>query len=459
LPDRVPWGTFCESGIHMDATQLETFVDALIDDLTPAPPPESDADRRLFDLLDCPRRVLDEPPLLAVLAAAVTLRNLVDHVIAQAVAAAERLGIPARRHLSSGADLLTSLGVSPGAAYRAARVGRAAHTMPALTQAQRLGGIGIEFADAIGKGVTHIHSRVPLSEQDRAAVVTKLMIEATPSDVAKKARAIAIDKATTQPPEDGAVPVAENADLNDMTLVQTDDGRVSATLDLDLLTGEELMAALDPLCRPIPLPDGSPDPRPTGRRRADAVGQILRTYLSSSQRPTSGGVLPHVTLIRPTPAALAAVSGDGAVDTLGFGGPISASTADLITCDSTVGVVTVDGAGAPLDVGRAERLFTPVIRKGLAVRDCGCAYPGCGRPVSWCDAHHITPWSHGGTTSLDNGVLLCRLHHTAIHHGGWQVYLGPDRHPWFIPPHTDGPEPQHLRSHARRTMTDLPTAA
>jgi Domain of unknown function (DUF222) len=436
----------------MDATHLDTFVDALIDDLAASPVPEHDAERTLFHLLDCPRRVLDEQPLLAVLVAAVTLRNLFDHVIAQAVSAAERLGIPARKHLRSGADLLTSVGMAPGAAHRAARVGRAAHTLPALTRAQRLGGVGIEFADAVGRGVTHINNRVPLSEEDRAKVVTKLMIQTTPSQVDAKARAIAIDKTATQPPADGAVPVAENADLNEMTAVVTDDGRVAATLDLDALTGEELLTALDPLCRPIPLPDGSPDPRPVGRRRADALGHVVRTYLSNSRRPASGGVLPHVTLIRP--------QAPGLVDTLGFTGPVSALTADLITCDSTVGIVTVDGAGAPLDVGRNERLFTTAIRKGLAVRDGGCAHPGCGRPVSWCDAHHITPWACGGNTSIDNGVLLCRHHHTAIHHGGWQVYLGLDRHPWFIPPHKPGQaEPAHLRSHARRTMTTLPTAA
>jgi hypothetical protein len=434
----------------MDATHLDTFVDALINELAPAPPLDDDGARRLFDLLDCPRQVLDEPALLAVLVAAVTARNLLDHVIAQAAAATERLGIPARKHLRSGADLLTSCGVAPGAAYRAARVGRAAHTLPVLTRSQRLGGIDIEFADAVGKGVTHITNRVPLSEEDRAKVITQLMIQTTPAQVAQKARAIAIDKAATQPVEDDTVPVAENSDLNEMTLVQNDEGRVAATLDLDALTGEELFAALDPLCRPVPLPDGSPDPRPTGKRRADAFGQLVRTYLSHSHRPMSGGVLPHVTLIRPP----------GLVDSLGFTGPISTSTADLIVCDSTVGTVTVDGAGAPLDVGRSERLFTPAIRKGLAVRDGGCAHPGCGRPVSWCDAHHIIPWRSDGNTSIDNGVLLCRRHHTAIHHGGWQVYLGPDRHPWFIPPHDPtGPEPQHLRSHARRTMTDLPTAA
>ncbi|ANE79629.1 hypothetical protein A7U43_10105 [Mycobacterium adipatum] len=432
----------------MDATHFNTFIDALLDDLTPAPVPEDEADRRLCHLLDSPRRIVDEPALLAVLAAAVTARNVFDHVIAQAVAAAERAGIPARRHLRTGADLLTSIGVAPGAAYRAARVGRAAEALPALTAQQRLGGVGIEFADAVGKGVSHIESRVALSDDERAEVVTTLMIQATPSGVDKKARGIAIAKAATSSPEEGAVPVAENTDLNDMTLMVNDEGRVNVTMDLDALTGEELIAALDPLCRPVPLPDGSPDPRPAGRRRADAFGQIMRTYLSNSQRPMSGGVLPHVTLIR------------HGVDTLGFGGPVSAATAELIACDSTLTTVLVDAASAPLDVGRSERLFTPAIRKGLAVRDRGCAHPGCGRPVSWCDAHHITPWEHGGTTSLDNGVLLCRLHHTAIHHGGWQVYLGPDRHPWFIPPRAPGtPEPAHLRSHARRTMTDLPTAA
>ncbi|WP_411289692.1 DUF222 domain-containing protein, partial [Mycobacterium adipatum] len=170
--------------------------------------------------------------------------------------------------------------------------------------------------------------------------------------------------------------MAENTDLNDMTLMVNDEGRVNVTMDLDALTGEELIAALDPLCRPVPRPDGSPDPRPAGRRRADAFGQIMRTYLSNSQRPMSGGVLPHVTLIR------------HGVDTLGFGGPVSAATAELIACDSTLTTVLVDAASAPLDVGRSERLFTPAIRKGLAVRDRGCAHPGCGRPVSWCDAHH-----------------------------------------------------------------------
>ncbi|MGW0163561.1 DUF222 domain-containing protein [Mycobacterium sp. NPDC003323] len=394
----------------MDAAGLNNFIDALIDDLAPSVPPDDDVgERTLFHLLDCPRRVVDEAPLLAVLAAAVTARNLFDHVIASAVAAAERLGVPARKRLRSGADLLTALGMSPGAAQRAARVGRAASSMPALTRSQRVGGLGIEFVDAVGKGVAHIERRVELSEADRAAVVTTLMIQTTPAQVDTKARAIAIDRAASLPPEQRAVPVAEDTDLNEMTLAQNGEGRFEATLDLDVGTGEELCAALDPLCRPVPLPDGSPDPRPVGRRRGDAIGQILRTYLSQSTRPMSGGVLPHVTLVR----RAGNVSGDDGVDSLGFGGPISTATADLIACDSTLTSVIVDHTGVPLDLGRSERLFTPAIRKALGIRDKGCAHPGCGRPVSWCDAHHIQPWGAGGETSLDNGVLL-RVSHESV---------------------------------------------
>ncbi|MBN3453240.1 HNH endonuclease, partial [Mycobacterium sp. DSM 3803] len=172
----------------MDATYLDTVIDALIDELTPSPVPEDDVDRRLCHLLDSPRRVVDDEPLLAVLAAAVTARNLFDYVIAQAVAAAERAGIPTRKRLRSGAQLLTALGVAPAAAYRAVRVGRAAQGLPALTRQQRLGAVGIEFADAVGKGVAHVGARVALSDEARAQVVRTLMIQTTPAGVGKKAR-------------------------------------------------------------------------------------------------------------------------------------------------------------------------------------------------------------------------------------------------------------------------------
>ncbi|WBP93769.1 HNH endonuclease signature motif containing protein [Mycolicibacterium neoaurum] len=174
-------------------------------------PPEVDVGPGLGRWVDCPRPVVDDEVLLGVLAAAVSALNLLDLVISSAVAAAERAGVPGRRHLRTGADLLRLLGMAPGAAARAVRVGRAASSLPALTVAQRLGGIGIEFADAVGRGVAHVESRAPLSDDDRAAVVRALMVQTSPAEVAAKARAIAIDRGASCPLQERVVPVAEAA--------------------------------------------------------------------------------------------------------------------------------------------------------------------------------------------------------------------------------------------------------
>jgi hypothetical protein len=72
-------------------------------------------------------------------------------------------------------------------------------------------------------------------------------------------------------------------------------------------------------------------------------------------------------------------------------------------------------ASQPLDVGRRTRLHTPTQRTAMALRDTGCTTEGCDRPPAWCEAHHDTPWSQGGDTSVDNGRLLCPRHHHLAH--------------------------------------------
>jgi hypothetical protein len=80
----------------------------------------------------------------------------------------------------------------------------------------------------------------------------------------------------------------------------------------------------------------------------------------------------------------------------------------------------------------------------LAVRDRGCVFPGCDRPLSWCDAHHLWHWVDGGPTDLNNLALLCRAHHRAVHEGGWQLTRGPDGR------FTASPGPPPHRSHRRQ---------
>lgn len=106
-------------------------------------------------------------------------------------------------------------------------------------------------------------------------------------------------------------------------------------------------------------------------------------------------------------------------------GEVHGPELDTLLCDAVFNLVVLDDHGNPLDVGRGSRFVTPEQRRALAVRDGGCAFPGCDAPPSWCDAHHVIPWAHGGPTSLENTVLGCRHHHGVWHRDGWSIrHLG-----------------------------------
>ena len=98
----------------------------------------------------------------------------------------------------------------------------------------------------------------------------------------------------------------------------------------------------------------------------------------------------------------------------------------------------------PLDLGRTTRVVQPTQRIALAVRDGGGMFPGCQRPLAWCEAHHLWHWLDGGPTDLANLVLLCRAHHRAVHDGGWQLARQPDGHLTATPPHRRHSRRRHL---------------
>ena len=80
----------------------------------------------------------------------------------------------------------------------------------------------------------------------------------------------------------------------------------------------------------------------------------------------------------------------------------------------------------PLALGRTTRLATRAQRTALAIRDRGCVIPGCDRPPSECQTHHVTEWSQGGTTDLDSLALLCWTHHRQVDLHRWRLVRNPD---------------------------------
>ena len=117
---------------------------------------------------------------------------------------------------------------------------------------------------------------------------------------------------------------------------------------------------------------------------------------------------------------------------------IDPSLARQQACHQRIVPMVLGSTSQPLDVGRAQRSFTPAMRRALHVRDRGCVVPGCPRPAPWCEPHHLEAWADGGSTSVSNGVLLCRQHHAAVHRGLLMIHMEKDGRPsCSLPPSQD----------------------
>ncbi|GAA2155550.1 HNH endonuclease signature motif containing protein [Nocardioides koreensis] len=165
-----------------------------------------------------------------------------------------------------------------------------------------------------------------------------------------------------------------------------------------------------------PRQPGRPDPAdeqarlPYPRRLGEAFCALLER-LPAKVLPQHGGTATSVMVTIPFDQL---TSGLGAAD-LGSGDRITAAEARRLACTADILPVVLGGKGEVLDLGRARRLFSPGQRKAMAVRDRRCRTEGCSIPAAWCEAHHLRPWSQGGRTDFDDGVLLCPWHHHRAH--------------------------------------------
>ena len=191
-------------------------------------------------------------------------------------------------------------------------------------------------------------------------------------------------------------------------------GMVRVDGDLDQETGQTFIAALRSVMDAEARAGHRSDDRSQPQRRADALGEICRRWLDSSDRPAVAGERPHVTV---TVDMDTLRGGPGGRSELDEAGPITPETARRWVCDASVSRVVTQGRSEPLDVGRRTPVVPAALRRALIVRDAGCRFPGCDRPHPWCDAHHIHHWADGGDTALPNLVLLCRRHHRLTHQG------------------------------------------
>ncbi|MFN3540475.1 MAG: DUF222 domain-containing protein [Rhodococcus sp. (in: high G+C Gram-positive bacteria)] len=412
----------------------------------------------------------------------------------------EKLGFPGPAGWLTSTTLL-----SPAKATKIVALARGLKNFPDIADAVNTGVMTIDHAALILAFAETPPKNLPEEGRDMARTA---MIAAATGPEARTGR---IRAAITKLEDEfgGKTPPPENTDRNELFASKTLNGRLVLKGDFDAITGEKLLTALSPLTEPQPAADGTQDDRSPARRRADAFGHILDQYLASSSRPIEGGERPHLNLhislrdltdLRdsadsadditddestrtanesdiggvdpvdintghpvhpdeadgsdPPPAsdrgAYGDLFGDGTtVGWLPWMGPLSRNTSRQLACDCVLTAIVMDENGSPINLARTARTVTAKQRKALIARDHTCAFPGCGKPASWTEAHHIWHWADGGPTDMNNLVLLCGFHHRLIHHSDWEVFIGTDNHPWFVPPATVDPYRQPRPSHAR----------
>lgn len=374
------------------------------------------------------------------------LRDAVDAVMLGAVASFDASGDGEILHgaASTQSWLRGALGVAPGEASERVRLARGSRSLLSDTVEKLANGrITYDHVRAVERAVRHLPGE---HQGAAAAVLTDL---ATQSDVTAVRTAGRHLRFVTDP--DGGLRDADQQfERRHLTLAPLLDGMTVVEGVLDPESAALLTAALEPFL----VPHGPEDLRSAAQRRADGLVEIVRAACDHRLLPEIAAERPHLQVLWPGGTPVPGLGPVGSTAPAAAVLPQAPGGALLhpvqvgrVACDASVSRVLLSPDGVPVELGRSVRLFTPGQRKLLALRDAGCRFPGCRRPPSFTDAHHVQSWLDGGATDMSNGLLLCRFHHRLVHEGGWTIRTGErgaDDVVTFC-----GPRGQELRSRPR----------
>jgi len=213
-----------------------------------------------------------------------------------------------------------------------------------------------------------------------------------------------------------------------LTMSSFEDGGLFLKGVFDPVGGAAIRSALEPLARKA----GKDDERPREQRLADALVELAGHALDSGVIPSQGSQRPHLQVTASFETLLGRVGAPAADLELAL--PISSKCVERLACDCNVTRILLDADSMVIDVGRSARRVKGATRRALNHRDRHCRWPGCDRPASWSQGHHLKHWIHGGQSDLSNLVLLCSRHHWMVHEGRWQIVKQQDGNFLTIPP-------------------------
>lgn len=338
---------------------------------------------------------------------ALRARDVLDAKVALAVNAFEAAGAhEAQGAVTARTWLRQEARLSPPAATRAVTTGARLVDFPTLAAAVLAGRLSGGQLDVV---LAHIPPRHRARFAQHEVGLVPLL---EPLTVDETARAMQDWRRRADAEDDGGMPDDVDSELHHASTLDGV-GVIRAKLGTD--DNEVVKAALraaDSRDRDLPL----------CRRQADALTQICQHFLDHQHvTPRDRRERPHLNVyVLPDPYRAPEAH------YVGSDAPVSAPTWGVLSCDAAWHRLLMDAPSAKLDYGRETRDWATDLYNAIVLRDGGCRAGACDAPASWCDVHHVQYWEHGGTTDVDNGVLLCRRHHRMVHKPGFHLKLLPD---------------------------------
>jgi len=307
--------------------------------------------------------------------------------------------------------------LSGGAAMERVEVARQLEKLPETQAAFANGEVGFQHVAVLAHTAQHVGVAAVRKEEGRLLQAALTMDPGQFTTVAKNFEH-RVDAA-------GALAEANHAyQRRYFHMGEPQDGLVRLDGMLDAEGGATLRTALQAFMKPV-----KDDPRSYGQRNADALVELGRQGTGSKR--DGAGPRPQL-IIRARLDTLAGIKGAPAGELEG-GGTVPAETVQRIACDSAVSRITGQGE-LEHELSHASRTLPASTRRALEARDRHCVFPGCTRPLSWCDGHHLVWWTRGGATALPNLAMLCRPHHRMVHEENWRLVRQKDGRFSAIPP-------------------------
>jgi hypothetical protein len=285
----------------------------------------------------------------------------------------------------------------------------------------------------VSSALDEIERRAP----ERVASSAELLATHAPHLVGRELAAVCRRLVDASDPDGVAPREEELRRRSGLDVMRTSDGMLRWVVTMHPEAAGFLTTALDARTTPRRQPrfgGGEIDPteadsRTLSQRRLDALVSIGRESLEHDPGRVAGT---GVTMVVTVPLEVLR-RGVGAAQIEGVDASISAATARRLAASAAIIPAVLGGPSEPLDLGSAQRLFSPAQRRALAIRDGGCLWPGCGAPPGWCEVAHVVAWAWDGQTDLSNAALLCPHHHRRFDLDSWSLEWR-DHHRVLVPP-------------------------